>query len=178
MGWLFEDPTTMIVATVALLGVLAVILYQTGRVAIVAVMIGLLALLAVGIVIERAVVTPGEEVSDTLYEVAAALDANDLTEVEQFFELENDRQALEVRRRLGSITIEEASIRRVNVVVNERANPPTATADLVGSLRLKYQSQDLPYDSFVRKFRVFLRKTPAGWKIYNYEESSPLEDRE
>ena len=78
MSWLFEDPTTLIVAGLLIEGLLAVALVKSGRALLIAAMAGVLILVGLGVLVERLVVTDREQIETTLNEVCTALEANEV----------------------------------------------------------------------------------------------------
>ncbi len=92
---LFENPWWIIFTGVIIEAVLGIILYRTGRGALVWAMLAVLVLMVSGVIVERLVVTERERVEMTLDGIVAALEANDLNRVLSYVALE----AVETRRR-------------------------------------------------------------------------------
>src|SRR4051812_44542548 len=123
-----EDPTWILAAGIAIEAILAVILARTGRVAVIALMVGAFVLMLAGLGIERAIVTEREEVEQTLDEIADALLAGDVAGVVRFLAPEASNLRAEAASQLPQVKVNEAKIRDLKVSFNHHANPETATA--------------------------------------------------
>jgi hypothetical protein len=180
LSWLFEDPTTLIVAGVLIEVLLAVVLYNTGRGAVVGAMVAVLVVVGLGVLIERIVVTDREQVADTLAGVASAAQANDVEEVLSFIDPASTGMRASVRMALGSARISEVRIYDLVVEVNEESNPPKAQAEFTGRVKGHYRGEAGSGEGMLlRKFTVNFRRQGDRWLMTDYEDRGPLgRDRE
>ena len=175
MSWLFEDPTTLIVSGVLIEALLAVALYNTGRGAIITAMIGVLAVVGLGVIIERIVVTDREQVADTLADVASAVQANDVERVLSYIDPASTGMRATVRTALGSARISEVRIYDLVVDVNQRSNPPTAQAEFTGRVKGHYRGEAASGEGMLlRKFTVSLRRQGDRWVMTDYEDRGAI----
>jgi hypothetical protein len=172
MAWLVEDPWPVVVGTLAVLGVLAVVLYRTGRGIFIAAMIAV-ALLGCGLLlVERLVVTERERVEAALEGAAAALERNDLEGVLSHIAPEAGAMRASVAAVLPGVEVTDANIGGdLKVTFNNLTNPPSARADFTGRVTLKSRSPSLafPFDNFVRPFTVRLRREGDRWVMTEYQ---------
>lgn len=172
---LVEDPTWILVCGIAIEAILAVVLVRTGRGAVVFLMIAAFALVLAGIGIERAIVTPREEVEETLDGLAAALLAGDVNGVVAFIAPDASSLRAEAAAQLPQVKVNEARIRDLKVSLNVHANPPTAVADFRGILKVKDSREQFPYENYLGRFKVDLRRDGDAWLITGYEARSATE---
>lgn len=169
MGWLFEDSTTVLTAGVLIQVLLAVVLVRTGRGAVLVAMGAVFVLVLLLLVVEYAVVTPGEEVQDTLQEAAAAVEANDVEAFMSFVQPEASAKFSEVRRRMPNFVIK--SVRSGQLAVDvDKANSDTAMARFVASVVAREKTGQIPREQYVARFRIDLKRIDDRWVFTGYEE--------
>ena len=75
---------------------------------------------------------------------------------------------------LPLVSISEAHIGSdLSIVVDDRAQPPTALATFTGRFHLKLLRGSVPYENMLRRFRVKLDKEGDRWLIVAVEETNP-----
>lgn len=179
MSWLFEDPTTLIVAGLLIEVLLGIGLVKSGRGALVLPMIGVLVLVGLGVLVERLVVTDREQVEAALDGVCGALMANDVEGVLSHI----DPQAAGVRSNVQSIVprarITDARLYDLVIRVNRHTNPPSAQADFMGRVRGNFRSEggdaDVPV---LRRLTVDFHQEGQRWLITDYQDHGGLGRRE
>jgi hypothetical protein len=121
--------------------------------------------------VEWLVVTDREHVSNTLEDVADALETNDLDLVMGFIAPEATRLRSDAQTYLPNIVIRDANIGGdLEVTVNRLTNPPTARATFTGRLTGASRGPDRwPHENFVRKFTLKLRQEEDRWLLTDYE---------
>lgn len=169
MSWIFEDVTWLIAAGIVVEAVLAVILLRTGRGAVLFAMGAVFALVLVGVAAERLIVTEPEEVESALDAVATALEANDVPTVLSYLAPEASQIRDTVERELPRLTITEAKIRDLDVKINRLTSPATAEARFRGILNVKDNSGQFPYENYMQRFTVHLRREGNRWLLVAYE---------
>jgi hypothetical protein len=173
MIWFIESPWPSVVLGIGLEAILAIYLVRSGRAVVIAAMVGVLALVAGLVVLERIIVTETEQVEDTLDEVAQALVANDSSAVLALFSGRSPRRA-EVRSAMSRVTISEARIGNdLEIRLNQLTSPPSAAAYFTGHVQLKGARETIPYEHVLRKFKVTLHKEADRYRIFDFEDTDP-----
>jgi hypothetical protein len=171
MSMFVESPWPSLVLGVVLQLILAVILVRTGRATVIAWMVGVLAITAGLLVVERIVVTETEEVEDALDSVARALVANDTPAVLALFSPTSTRRG-EVQSVLSRVTIREAKIGGdLEIRLNRLTSPPSATTYFTGRIDAKDTRGTIPYEHVIRKFKVTLHREGGRWLLFDYADA-------
>jgi hypothetical protein len=172
MDWLFESPWAIIIVGVAVEIVLGLIFMNTGRGAVLIAMLAVGVSVALGVLVERVVVTEREEIEVALYGAAAALEANDLEALFTFV----GSEAQSLRSRASEVVprfrILEAKIAGLKITVNHVTNPPTARTELVGRFEVEDASQRIPYENYIQRFAIRWRRDGDRWLMVDYEEGA------
>ena len=137
MTVLFENPWYFIFAGVIIEAVLGILLFRTGRGALLWAMIAVLALTLLGVVVERLVVTERERVQMTLDGITSALEANDLNRVLSFVAPEAAHTRQRATWALGYFEVLSASMYKVQISINKLTTPPTAKVLFLGHLNFR-----------------------------------------
>jgi hypothetical protein len=180
MSWLFEDPWPVIWITLVVEALLAAALFNTQSKAVLAGMLGVLALAGGLLLVERLVVTETEEVEQTLHDVAEALETNDVAAVLTHLAPDAAEIRFAAQGLLPSVNITEAEVGSdLSVRINPLMNPPTATARFMGKISMESGgSRNIPYEKFIRPFSVTLRKEGDRWLLTGYKlENRPGQAR-
>lgn len=178
MSWLFEDPTTLIVAGLLIEALLVVALVNTRRGAIIWAMAGVLVLMGLGVLIERVVVTDREQIADTLDGVIAALESNDVEGVLRYIDPQAGGMRASVRLALSSAHVSDARVYDLVVTVNHHAQPPTAQAEFTGRVKGRYRGEAGSSDGMLlRRFTVDFQRDGDRWLMTAYEDRGPIVGR-
>ena len=176
MTWFVESPWPSLILGIGLEAILAIYLVRSGRAIVIAAMVGVLALTAGLVLLERIVVTESEQVEDTLDEVARALAANDSSAVLAQFSSKSPRRG-EVQSAMSRVTISEARIGNdLEVRLNQLTAPPLASAYFTGHIQLKGARETIPYEHVVRKFKLTLHKEGDRYRLFDYEDADPRDN--
>ena len=169
MSWLFEDPTTVIVAGVILLTLLAAALLITGRMKICLAM-AIVAVVFTGLVlVERWVVTEREQVEAIIHDLAAAIVTQQQDRVVSHIS-QNSTKPPSLRRiaagYMANFHIKEVKfIDALEITINANNDPPIAHAQfsvvLVGPVR------------YPTKLEVWFRKEANHWRVFKYKSHGP-----
>jgi hypothetical protein len=153
--------------------ILGIVFLRTGRALVVVAMGVVLAVTAAALVIERTIVTDTELVEDTLHGIAEDLEANDFAAVLASFAPNCPRLA-EVRSQLNRVTVQSASVGAdLEVRISQLTSPPSATAYFTGRINARERSGTIPYENFIRKFKVKLERQDDRWLITDVEDAAP-----
>jgi hypothetical protein len=175
MTWILETPWPSLTLGIGLEVILAIALVRTGRGVIIGAMVLVLALTVGLVVLERVVVTQTEEVENALDGVAQALEANDAPAVLASIAPSCPRRG-EVQSVLNHVTIRSARVRDVEVRF-DGTDPPSATVNLLGIVEAHDTHGTVPYEHFLRRFKVLLRKDGDRWLITDFSEAERLRPR-
>jgi hypothetical protein len=149
-----------------------IVFLRTGRAIVVVGMVLALAV-AIGLVVyEQSIVTDIEQVEDTLHGIAEDLEANDQAAVLSAF-LTTCPALPRVRSALADVTVSSASVGRdLEVRINELTIPPSATAFFTGRINAREnRGQSIPYENFIRKFKIKLEQHGDRWLIADVEDA-------
>jgi len=174
MSPLTEDPTLLIAAGVLIEALLAVALVKSGRTVLIAVMVGVLAIVLAGVIVERLIVTPREEVETTLYTAAREVEQNDVQGVLSHVDPAAADLRANVRSWLPKIRVREVAIRSLRIEVNRHKNPPTARADFVGRVHGDFHETGFDQTTVLRQFTVEFRKQGDRWLMTSYQDREPF----
>ncbi|MBI3836598.1 MAG: hypothetical protein HY288_01515 [Planctomycetia bacterium] len=173
MTWFVESPWPSVMLGIGLEAILAIFLVRSGRAVVIAAMVGVLALTAGLVVLERIIVTQTEQVENTLDEIAGALESNDANAVLALFSSHSLRRA-EVQSAMSRVRIGEAKIGGdLEIRLNQLTSPPSANAYFTGRVQVKRTRETIPYEHVVRKFKVTLRQEGNRYRVFDYEDADP-----
>jgi hypothetical protein len=178
MTILFENPLRIIFIGIVIEAVLGIVLFRTGRGALLWAMIGVLALTVLAVVVERLVVTEKERVEMTLDGITSALEANDLSRLLSYIA----PGAIQTRNRaawaMGRIEVQSARIYWLNITVNRLTSPMTAKAAFSGHIYYRDRQGEIPYNNYGSKFIVDLRKLGDVWVVTGHVEEQEMEGKD
>ncbi len=170
MSIFLESPWPSVVLCTFLILCFGVLFMRTGSVWVIAALVASVGLMAGLVVLERTIVTDTEEVGDTLHGIAENLEANDMPMVLASFSpnCPGVRQAESVLRR---VTVQSAVVGRdLEVTINKLTSPPTATAYFTGRIQARDNGGTIPYENYIRKFKVRLERHGDRWLVADYED--------
>jgi hypothetical protein len=174
MSWLTEDPTALVAAGVLIEALLVVALVKSGRGVLFAVMAAVLVVVLAGVLFERSVVTPREEVEATLEDARRAVERNDVESVLSHVDPAASALRGAVRQWLPRIQVQEAAIRDLRITVNEHTNPPTATAEFIGRVNGNFHETGYDHTTVLRHFTVDFHKQGDHWLMTQYQDREPF----
>jgi hypothetical protein len=179
MTWFVEDPTPIwIVGGLAQL-VLFVILWRTGRMAVVPVMAGAALLAGLLLLAEHLIVTDREQVLDVLDTAAAAFEQNDQALLLAQISDRDDAAAL---RQQANTALGRANFKTVTFVttpkitINRHTPSPTATAVFTVRADVESTGADQMRTTVVRKLKLTLRQDGDPWRLITAEDA-PMSTR-
>ena len=165
----------MIALGIVVEAILAVVLLRTGRGAVIGLMVAVAGLVLLGLVFERIIVTPQEEVEQTLDGVASALEADSLPRVLDYLAPDAPQLRSLAETNMPDLHFSEAKIRDLKTSVNRFVDPPTATAEFLGVLSVKDSRGQFPYEHYLDRFTVHLRREGNRWLLTSYERHASAE---
>lgn len=168
MTWLTENPLPIAVMG-ALVAAFAAIAFSARRnVGSLIALAGVVAATLLMLAVERLVVTDREHVEATLDGLMAAIEANDVPAALAFIDpaaadMRADAQAL-----MPSVKVDAARATSVEVELNERANPPTATSRFRGKLLGLHPQSGTPITYVNQQVDVQWIKRDGRWLADGY----------
>ena len=170
MMWIVENPLPILLLGIAAEAVLVVILFQSGRGAILLAMAAVAVVTAALLLVEWLVVTDTERIETVLYRAAVALRDNDVDGVMACLAPEAANLRLSVAARLANLEVVEARITsRPNIRINRLTNPPAATGTFFGRVRVEGGFGGGVAGPFIGRVTVELEKTDDQWAIAGYQ---------
>ena len=135
---------------------------------------GMLAILLVvlgGILVERLVVTPREEILQTLEQACRAFESNDSSQVKRYIASTQRDIMPRVDLYMGMVHFTEVRLRQIQVRLNTYTSPMTANVESFGTAWFEGQGATamLPYKQYAANFRLGLVRETDGWKVENIE---------
>lgn len=170
MNIFFESPWPSVVLCTFLVLIFGALFMRTGSAWVIAGLAASVGLMVGLVVLEQTIVTDTEEVEDTLHGIAENLEANDMPMVLASFSpnCPGIRQAESVLRR---VTVESAVVGRdLEVTINKLTSPASATAYFTGRIQARDNGGAIPYENYIRKFKVRLELHGDRWLVADYED--------
>jgi hypothetical protein len=173
MNTIFESPIGIGLFGIAIVGLLVLVAIKLGEwKAIYAA--GVVLALTVGLVIAAiAIETDQEKITRSIYELAAALRANDHEQALSFMHPNAVPAIQRAKQDLSSVDFQEAKVTSIrSVVVNEGTRPPTATIEFIGYIRASSDryTGGVPAGA-PRLFKLYWMQQKDRWLIRDYEHS-------
>jgi hypothetical protein len=170
MMWIVENPLPILLLGIAAEAVLVVVLFQSGRGAILLAMAAVAVVTAALLLVEWLVVTDTERIETVLYRAAAALRDNDVDGVIECLAPAAVKLRRSVAARLANLEVVEARITsRPNIRINRLTNPPAATGTFFGRVRVEGGFGGVVAGPFIGRVTVELEKRDDQWAIVAYQ---------
>ena len=171
MNWITDNPIPLFVLGLLVQVFLGVALWQSGRRWILWLM-ALCACVSSGLLIAESMITsPTEEITDTLDQLAAAIQTNDPAKVITFVAPEAATIRSNAEREMKRVVISEAFVAGTPKIEFSAASEvkPTATASFLGRFKAKFVRETTPYEQAVLRFKLYFRREGDRWLVTNYE---------
>jgi hypothetical protein len=165
-----ESPWPILIIGLAAEVVLAVILIQTGRGALLAAMAGVAAVVGIGLLVEHFAVTDRKLITQTLDEAAAAVEANDPPRVLALLASDADETRSAAKEHLGKAEFVQVKIFSLEIHVVRTTSPPTAKATFNVLATGKWRNGEFG-EQTLRPFPMFvgLRYESGRWLITSHK---------
>jgi hypothetical protein len=168
VNWLFENPVAIWCGG-SVLAALAVIAYLQLRTrgALIAILAIVLVTAALSI-LERLVVTPREQVEQSLNQVVARIGANDLPGVIALIDPAAKAARADAESLMPLVKVNRASIVGTPAIeVDMEANPPTATVNCQGLIDVTVKQNGIQ-GPYMDRVRIHLVREGERWLIDSY----------
>ncbi len=173
MQWILENPWPAgVVGAVFVVGFLSA-WGQTGQKkylgAAAAVAVVALAL----VVVEHLIVTPREEVEQTIHEIAQALEQNDTQRVLSYLHPQAQLARTALRRVLPQVKIYWARASDIRVELSPENDPQRARVKVFGTIRFEYRMREMPerfQRTYAREVEAILVRHQGRWLVRGYRD--------
>jgi hypothetical protein len=169
MSIFIESPWPILFIGIAVEAVLAFLLLQTGRGKFLIAMIGVAAIVGVGLIVERLVVTDREAVENTLDAAVAAVKRNDLAGALGCISPSAEAPRNLTRWVFGRVDFQEAHIGDLDIKISRLSSPPTADAKFLAVGKGKDRKGEWPYQGFAQHVTLQLRLEGGRWLVTGYK---------
>ncbi len=177
MTWLYEQPLVIVVIGILLLLGLGIAWSSTGRKELLYAAAAALALVILGLVIERLVTTDAESIRQTLQEIASDVEHNDHRALVRHIA----ESAPQIRERaeaeMPNYDFSECRVTRVHKIeVDHATAPKTAIVELnvVFSGDFRHEGLEVSDYTGARWVKLHLAEDKDGrWRIEDYEHDDP-----
>jgi hypothetical protein len=168
MAIFVESPWPFLLLGIAVQIVLAITLLVTRRGMWLWWMLGALGLMLAGELVQWLVVTDREAIRDTIYDSAAAAEANDLERLLSHISPTAVHIRSDARFILGRVEIQLVRVTDLKIAVDWKAHPRTAEATFNVIGRGRDRRGEVPQDVYGSKMVVHLRPEKGGWLVTDY----------
>jgi hypothetical protein len=170
MSLLLESPWPALVIGVIVEAVLAIAFLRTGLAKILIAMAGVLAITLLLLLVERVVVTEFEEIEDTLYAAAAAIEAGDVQRVVDYVSPQAPELKQYAERALRQFTLSEVRIGNdLKVQVNPLASPRSADVHFTVKITGRDRKGSIPGGTILERADLTLHKIDGRWYVADYQ---------
>jgi hypothetical protein len=170
MMWIVENPLPILLLGIAAEAVLVVVLFQSGRGAILLAMAAVAVATAALLLVEWLVVTDTERIETVLNRAAAAVRDNDVDGVIECLAPAAVKLRRSVAARLANLEVVEARITsRPNIRINRLTDPPAATGTFFGRVRVEGGFGGVVAGPFIGRVTVELEKRDDQWAVTDYQ---------
>ena len=175
MEWIFEDPVPAMIVGGLTAAILGGGWIQTGRKSLLYVMIVVILLTVALVVVERVVVTPREQVKDTLFEIARLVAENDIEAASSYAYSGAPQIRQAAIAELSLYQFQSVDIKRnLKIKVEPDRDPPRATADFNVVVTMGTR------DGFISERRIpryveitMYREADGQWRVADYAHDDP-----
>jgi hypothetical protein len=178
MTWIFEQPLTIVLISVALLTGIAVSWVMSGHKGLLYALIGCSVLAALLLIAERMVVTDRESIEETVQRMARDVASNVPAKVTQHISPAATELLQRANTELPNYKFESMRITKVHKIdVQSDAQPKTAIVEfnILASGSFRYGSDLISDTNIPRWVQLELVKEDDGaWRIRDYKHDEPL----
>jgi hypothetical protein len=177
MTWLFEQPLAIVIIGVVLLLGLGTAWSMTGRKELLYALGATLALIVVGLIVERLVITDREAIQATLLTIARDVQSNNRRAILGHVHSSATELKQRAETELANYQFTECRVTRIHLVdVNARAQPRSAVVEfnVIASGTFRQGTLEVSDTSVPRWVRLnMLRENDGRWTVESYEHAPP-----
>lgn len=165
MDALFESPWPVLITGIVIEVVLGLVFQQTGRKAVLAAMVVVLALVAGGLWLERYVVTDREQILLTLDDLAEALTEESIQPVLEFISPTAEKTRAQATGDWDRFTIFHAGYSRPKVSFNRTRSRPTALVEFNAMIEAASRNGQIPKNRYPIRVKMEFRLEGDRWLV-------------
>jgi hypothetical protein len=163
-----ESPWPILVIGIIVEAALAVALLRTGQGRLLWAMLGVGAVVLLGLLVERLIVTDREAITNTLDAAAAAVEANNLDRLLETVSPSAQRTRTGARLVLGRFEFSKGRITDLEITVNGLTSPPSAKTKFRAIGKAHDRVGESPYEGFAVPVTVELHRENGRWLIGDF----------
>ncbi len=171
MTWITDNPIPLFILGLMAQIILGLILWQTGRGWVMLLMIAS-GISSIGLIVaEVCIVSPTEEIANTLDEIAATLVSDMPENVLAFIAPEKTVLRADTAQQLKRVRIHEAAVAgdlRVSVEATPESDQQTASVSFNARIKARFLKDTSPYEQLVQRVKVDFRKEKGKWLVTHY----------
>jgi Tfp pilus assembly protein PilE len=175
MNWLLENPVPAIIVGGLTAAMLGGGWLQTGAKWLLYLAITAVILTILAVIMERVVVTDREQVTETLFEIAALVERNQVDEALKYASPKSPRVRAQAASELPLYEFSDVDIKRnLEIELLPDANPPTAIAEFNVSVTLSIRNSAFTNRRIPRFVEVtFYKEEDGQWRVGAYQHFEP-----
>lgn len=125
-------------------------------------------------VIEAVIVTPREEVEQTLDEIARHVQSNDVESVLSYLHSSAQRYRDEAKTEFPRHRFDRVKVTQItNIEIQSEAEPPTAVVEFIVSVQGDFFNDSMHNMRGLRAVTLHLQKEDEQWRITQYDHRPP-----
>jgi hypothetical protein len=177
MNWLFESPLTIVVIGAVLLIALGAVWSQTGRKELLYALGATVALIVVGLIVERLVITDREAIRQTLLQIAADVESNNLPSVVKHVYSGAPGLKQKVEAEMPNYRFTECRLTKIHTIdIDASQEPRSAVVEFNVSATGSFSQggfsiSDTQVPRWVRLHMV--KETDGRWTVQDYQHAPP-----
>ncbi len=173
--WIFEQSLPIIIIAVIGGAILAGTMLQTGKQLFLYLLIGWIAVCSLLLALEYVVVTEGERIEAVVYEIAAALEANDVEGVTSCVSDSVPSLKTQAERQMNLVEIETVKVKQnLEVTINHGSTPPIGVAKVNVKMTGHLKNNDVMDGQFATFLVLTFQQDPDGqWRVISYQFFDP-----
>lgn len=173
--WIFEQSLPIIIIAVVGGAVLAGTMLQTGKQLFLYLLIGWIAVCSLLLALEYVIVTEGERIEAVVYDIAVALEANDVEGVTDCISDAVPNLKTQAERQMSLVQIETVKVKQnLEVTINHGSTPPIGIAKVNVKMTGHLKSNDVMDGQFATFLVLTFQQDPDGhWRVVSYQFFDP-----
>lgn len=174
METFLDSPWPWITIGILLEGALALALFVTRRGVLLYAMIGVLLAVVAGVLFERLVITERKRVMMTIDEGVEGLKSNSKARMDAVVSPTAEQTRRQIQTGLGMVRVTDVSLHNIEIEVNDRTSPPTATVRFDAVIYFEGRKPILGPDRWAGNVKLHLQRSPNRWLILDPVEGAPV----
>lgn len=167
MALLLENPLPIWALGVVCLAVSLIVFFAKRSLGSVLTVVGVVAVTLLLVSVEQVVITPSEEIEQSLADVLEAIKSNDLPQVLTMIDPNAQRVRADAETLMPQVTVKETGSTSVRVEIDESANPPQGTSYFRGRVDGTHRRNGIRV-FFFDQVEIDWQRNGDAWQIVDY----------